>query len=239
MEPLLAIADRHGLAVVEDAAEAHGAEYRMASGWRRCGSFGDMSCFSFYANKLVTTGEGGMVVTDDDELAERARSLRNLCFLPGRRFHHEELGFNFRLTNLQAALGVAQLQRMDDIVARKRDIARTYLEALAELESLQLPTEKDWARSVFWMVGAVLREDAGLDAAALAQRLRALAVETRPFFAGLHTQPALQQVVLSDDGDFPVTNRLARNGLYFPSGLALTEEQLGRVCTAIRSVLSE
>ena len=238
MEPLLELADQHGLAIIEDAAEAHGAEYRTQEGWRRCGSFGELSCFSFYANKLITTGEGGMVVTDDDELAEKARSLRNLCFLPGRRFHHEELGFNFRLTNLQAALGVAQLQRIDEIVARKREIAATYLEQLAGLDGLQLPIEEEWARSVYWMVGAVLSEDLGIDAAELGRRLRALDVETRPFFSGLHSQPALQRLGLFDGEAYPVTDRLARNGLYFPSGLALTDEQLDQVCDAVRQVLS-
>jgi perosamine synthetase len=238
MGPVLALADRYQLAIVEDAAEAHGAEYLTAAGWRRCGSFGDLSCFSFYANKLITTGEGGMVVTDDDALAEKARSLRNLCFLPSRRFHHEELGFNFRLTNLQAAIGVAQLRRMAEIVARKREIAATYLEQLAGLDGLQLPVEEEWARSVYWMVGAVLSEDLGIDAAELGQRLQTLDVETRPFFCGLHSQPALQRLPLFDGEAFPVTDRLARNGIYFPSGLALTDTQLDQVCNAIRRVLS-
>ena len=121
MDPVIQIAARHKLAVIEDAAEAHGAEYHVGRRvWRRCGGFGELSCFSFYANKLITTGEGGMVVTDDERLFERLRSLRNLCFQAKQRFLHEELGYNFRLTNLQAALGVAQLERMDRIVARKR-----------------------------------------------------------------------------------------------------------------------
>src|SRR5213594_186020 len=129
MDPLLDLAASHKLAVIEDAAEAHGAEYRS----RRCGSFGAMSCFSFYANKLVTTGEGGMVLTDDAETAGKLRSLRNLCFLPDRRFYHEELGFNFRLTNMQAALGVAQLERIEEIIARKRWIGQEYNRRLASI----------------------------------------------------------------------------------------------------------
>ena len=180
---------RHGLAIIEDAAEAHGAEYRTRD-WRRCGSFGDVSCFSFYANKLVTTGEGGMVLTDDDELAERLRLLRNLCVPPGRRFHHEELGFNFRLTNLQAALGVAQVERIDEIVARKREIGRRYpgrpgrlAVSSSRARSSGREASTGWTASCSpktWLDGADSR------------RLRAGGVETRPFFLGMHSQPALQ-----------------------------------------------
>ena len=161
MDPILDLAERHGLAVIEDAAEVHGAEYLAGRGtthptWRRCGSFGTLSCFSFYANKLITTGEGGMVLTDDPELAEKARSMRNLCFKADRRFHHEELGFNFRLTNLQAALGVAQVERIEEIIARKRWMGQEYNRRLAGIKDLQLPVEEPWARNVYWMYGVVL-----------------------------------------------------------------------------------
>jgi perosamine synthetase len=239
MEPLLELAGRHGLAVIEDAAEAHGAEYRMSDGaWRRCGSFGELSCFSFYANKLITTGEGGMVVTDDPELADRARSLRNLGFGTGRRFVHEELGFNFRLTNLQAALGVAQLERMEAIVARKRELAAAYTAALGEIAALELQVQEPWARSVYWMFGVVVREETGLDAAALGDRLAAQGVETRPFFVGMHEQPALQRLGLFRGEHHPVSERLARQGLYLPSGLALDADRQQRVIAAVREVLA-
>jgi perosamine synthetase len=238
MEPLLAIAERSGVALVEDAAEAHGAECLVRGVWRRCGSFGELSCFSFYANKLVTTGEGGMVVTDDPGLAERVRSLRNLCFEPERRFYHRSLGHNFRLTNLQAALGVAQLERMDEIVARKRAMAAAYAERLGELDVLALPPEEPWARSVYWMYGVVLTKEAGFDAEELARRLRERGVETRPFFLGMHEQPALLDRGLFAGERYPVAERLARRGLYLPSGLALTEEQIDRVCSSLREVLA-
>ncbi len=239
MDPLLELAERHGLVVLEDAAEAHGAEYRSGDGeWRRCGSFGALSCFSFYANKLVTTGEGGMVVTDDDGLADRLRSLRNLGFHAARRFHHEELGFNFRLTNIQAALGVAQLERMDEIVERKRDIAALYTERLGRIEGLSLPPEEPWARSVFWMYGVVVGEATGLDATGLAERLHERGVETRPFFLGMHEQPALHRLGLFDGERYPVAERLARQGLYLPSGLALTDGQVETVCAAVRDALA-
>jgi perosamine synthetase len=243
MDPLIDLAKAHNLAVVEDAAEAHGAEYlsrrnASASAWRRCGSFGDMSCFSFYANKLVSTGEGGMALTDDPELAERARSFRNLCFQPDRRFYHEELGFNFRLTNLQAALGVAQLERMEQIVACKRSMGQTYNLLLKDIDRLKLPAEEPWAKSVYWMYGVVLLDKAGMDANELAQRLKERGVETRPFFLGMHEQPVLKKRGLFMDENYPVTERLARRGLYLPSGLALTEEQLKQVSGALHEVLS-
>lgn len=243
MDPIFDLAEQHGLAVIEDAAEAHGAEYRLdrrglAPEWRRCGGFGDVSCFSFYANKLITTGEGGMVVTDNPVLAERLRSLRNLCFQPERRFLHEELGYNYRLTNVQAALGLAQLERMPAIVARKRQIAAQYTRRLRNLSALQLPMEHRWARSVFWMYGFVLTDEAGLDAEQFALALRQRGVDTRPFFLGLHEQPALHRRGLFVGERYPVTERIARQGLYLPTGLALTDRQIVEVCNRVREVLS-
>ena len=234
MEPLLALAGRDGLTVIEDAAEAHGAEYRG----QRCGSFGTVSTFSFYANKLVTTGEGGMLLVDDDGLAERAARLRNLGFQPGRRFLHDELGFNYRLTNLQAALGLAQLERMDEIVARKRAIGHAYTQRLSELPGVQLQVQQPWARGVYWMFGLVLDETTRLDAATFAQRLLERGVETRPFFLGMHEQPVLRARGFFDGESYPVAERIARQGLYLPSGLALQESDIDRVCEAVREVLA-
>ena len=243
MDPILDLADRHGLAVIEDAAEVHGAEYLSRRDtshptWRRCGSFGTLSCFSFYANKLVTTGEGGMVLTDDPELAEKARSLRNLCFKAERRFYHESLGFNFRLTNLQAALGLAQLERIDEIVARKRWMGQEYTRRLQGIKGLQLPAEESWARSVFWMYGVVLSKEIPMDAREFAQKLREHGVDTRPFFLGMHEQPVFHQRGLFVGNEYPVANWLADRGLYLPSGLALTENQVEEVCNAVHEVLS-
>jgi perosamine synthetase len=243
MDPIIKLGEKHSLAVIEDAAEAHGAKYLCARdtatpAWRTCGSFGTLSCFSFYANKLVTTGEGGMVLTDDPKLAEKARSLRNLCFRPDRRFHHEELGFNFRLTNMQAALGLAQLERIEEIIARKRWMGQEYNRRLAGLKGLQLPVEESWAQNVYWMYGVVLSEQTGMDASVFARRLKDRGVETRPFFLGLHEQPVFHRKELFLRERYPVAERIARQGLYLPSGLALTEEQLIGVCDAVREVLS-
>ncbi|HKC93933.1 MAG TPA: DegT/DnrJ/EryC1/StrS family aminotransferase [Nitrospira sp.] len=243
MDPLLDLADKYGLAIIEDAAEAHGAEYLSSRGvsesvFRRCGSFGALSCFSFYANKLITTGEGGMVLTDDPALAEKARGLRNLCFQPQRRFYHEALGFNFRITNLQAALGLAQVERIDEIVARKRWMGKEYTRRLKDIRGLELPVEEPWARSVYWMYGVVLSEECGMDANQFAQQLRERGGETRPFFLGMHEQPVFQKRGLFLNERYPMAERLARQGLYLPSGLALTERQLEQVCKAVHEVLA-
>jgi len=242
MDPVLDIAEKNGLAIIEDAAEAHGAEYASkrsgATHWIRCGSFGEMSCFSFYANKLITTGEGGMILTDDASLAEKLRSLSNLCFQPARRFYHEAFGFNYRLTNLQAALGLSQVQRMEEIIQKKRMIAASYSERLKEIEGLQLPYEKSWARSVYWMYGIVLQDSIAMNAAEFADELRNRGIETRPFFLGMHEQPVLQSHGLFLGEKYPVAERLGRRGLYLPSGLGLKEEQINFVCDSIRDVLS-
>jgi perosamine synthetase len=234
MDPLIELANRYGLAIVEDAAEAHGAEYRG----RRAGGFGTSSCFSFYANKLVTTGEGGMLLVDDDALAARARRLRNLGFQPSRRFLHAEIGFNFRLTNLQAALGLAQIDRMDDIVARKRRMGQAYSERLSEVAGLELQVQQSWARGVYWMYGLVLREETGIDAEEFARRLESRGVETRPFFLGMHEQPVLRERGLFMDERYPVAERIARRGLYLPSSLGIEEAHIDRICQAVRESLA-
>jgi len=237
MHPILDLAERHGLAIIEDAAEAHGAEYRRDGVWTRCGSFGDLSCFSFYANKIITTGEGGMVLTDRDHLADRLRSTRNLCFGRQKRFVHTALGHNYRLTNLQAALGVAQLGRIDAILERKRWLGRRYTAKLAGIPGLHRPQEREWARNVWWMYGVVLDPDVPFDGEELARRLKAKGVDTRPFFLGLHEQPILRDRGLFRDVSLPVTERIARRGLYLPSGLTLTETQMDRVVGAVAEIL--
>ena len=177
-----------------------------------------------------------MVLTDDAALAERLRSLRNLHFQPARRFAHEELGFNFRFTNMQAAIGVAQLERVDQIVEKKRWIGREYTKRLEGIPVLQLPVEESWARSVYWMYGVVLSEKTGMDAAGFAKALADRGIETRPFFLGMHEQPVFKRRGLFHGEKYPVAERLAQQGLYLPSGLALTEEQLTTVVHAVREL---
>lgn len=233
MKPLLELARKYDLVVIEDAAEAHGAEYKG----RRCGGLGDMSCFSFYANKTITTGEGGIVLSNNSAYAEKARALRNLCFQRDRRFYHTEMGYNFRFTNLQAALGLAQLERISELVGRKRWMGAAYTERLRDVPELTLPVEKPWAKNAYWMYGVVVNGKTGLDAAALARRLVERGVETRPFFLGMHEQPVFQRQGLFCGERYPVAEWLSRQGLYLPSGLGLTEEQLEQVCEAIKSAV--
>ncbi len=244
MDAVLSLAEQHGLLVIEDAAEAHGAEYfsrctTPGGTWRRCGGMGDISVFSFYANKLITTGEGGMVLTNDPKIAERARSLRNLCFRPERRFYHTELGYNFRLTNLQAAIGLAQIERMPEIIQKKRWIGETYTRRLQHIPWITLPVEEPWAKQVYWMYGLVLDKSTGMDASAFAGRLRSAGIETRPFFLGMHAQPVFMEQGLFKEEHYPVAENLACQGLYLPSGLALSEAQLDEVCRAVENILPE
>ncbi|GAB6265209.1 MAG: DegT/DnrJ/EryC1/StrS family aminotransferase [Methanothrix sp.] len=242
MDPVMKLAQEHDLAVIEDAAEAHGAEYLTGRDtshptWKRCGSFGDMSCFSFYANKLITTGEGGMVLTDNPDIAERLRSLRNLSFQPQRRFYHEDLGFNFRLTNIQAAIGLAQLERIDQIIAHKRWMGQEYTKRLQDIKCLQLPVEKAWAKNVYWMYGIVLSREAGLDAFHLAEILFKKGIETRPFFLGMHRQPVFNYDMRPKESRFPISEVLGLQGLYLPSGLTLNMDHLGKICDIVHEVL--
>jgi perosamine synthetase len=233
MDPVMELAEMHGLYVIEDAAEVHGAEYKG----RKCGSIGHINCFSFYANKIITTGEGGMVVTNDDGLAGRARLHRNLCFMEGRRFYHEELGGNYRMTNMQAAIGTAQTERIEEFVRIKRRNGAAYNRLLKDIDLIQKPVEKEWAKNVYWMYGVALDEAAGITAEGFADELREKGVGTRPFFLGMHEQPVFHSMGLFKGEKHPVSERIARQGLYLPSGLTLTEEKIEEVVKAVREVL--
>jgi perosamine synthetase len=235
MGAIEAIAARHGLAIIEDAAEMHGQTWRG----RPCGSFGAISTFSFYPNKHVTTGEGGMLVMDDDALADRCRKLRNLYFAPPRRFVHEELGWNLRMTNLQAALGCAQLERLDTFVERKRAMGRRYTEGLQGVPGLQLPlTRSADADNIYWVYGVVLDDAVPFDAEEAMRRLGRAGVGCRPFFWPMHEQPVLRRMGLFEGERLPVAERLARRGFYLPSGLALTEAQIDAVVDATRALMA-
>ena len=179
-----------------------------------------------------------MVLVRTPELAERARSQRNLCFQKKQRFLHDELGYNFRLTNLQAALGVGQIERMEQIVSRKRAIADAYSERLKDVPGIQLPVEEAWAQNVYWVYGVVLENEAGLTALQLSENLRQHDIETRPFFLGMHEQPVFQQMGLFRGEQYPVAERLARHGLYIPSGLTISDQQINEVATALRRCLA-
>jgi perosamine synthetase len=271
MDPVLAIAEKHGLKIIEDAAEMHGQVYRTQGPisarpdsailhppssasttspssphsalrtpqlLRPCGSFGDLSTFSFYPNKHITTGEGGMIVTDDPELAEKCRSLRNLCFQAKKRFVHEELGWNFRFTNLQAALGLAQLETLDAHVVRKRSMGARYTALLEGIPDLQLPLPTTvYADNIYWVFGIVLGDSYPFDAEEVARRLGAQKIGTRPFFWPMHEQPVLRKKGLFKGVRCPVAERIARRGFYVPSGLALAENEMETVARSLKEVL--
>jgi perosamine synthetase len=235
MNSVLDIAKRHNLKIIEDAAEMHGQTYYG----KACGSFGDISTFSFYPNKHLTTGEGGMIVTDDDEVAETCRSLRNLCFQPQKRFVHERLGWNLRMTNMQAALGLAQLERLDEFVIRKRIMGNKYAELLKNLPCVQQPlSNTEYAENIYWVYGLVLDESTGLNGEHAMKLLSTMGVGTRPFFFPMHLQPVLRRMGFFNDEHFPVAERLSRQGFYMPSGIALSNDQIERSAEALREILA-
>jgi perosamine synthetase len=234
MDPLLELADKNGLRIIEDAAEMHGQTYKG----RPCGGFGDISTFSFYPNKLVTTGEGGMILTDDPVLADRCRSLRNLYF-QRTRFLHEELGWNLRMSNLQAAVGVAQLERLDEFVGRKRRMGERYTKLLQRVSGLQLPLAKnEYADNIYWVYGIVLDDELPFNAAEAMKELAIVGVGTRPFFWPMHEQPVFRKMGLFAGVSCPVAERLARRGFYIPSGLALTDEDMERTAESLKQVMA-
>lgn len=229
MDPILKLCKKYKLYLIEDAAEMHGQTYKG----KMCGSFGDISTFSFYPNKHLTTGEGGMVMTNNPKLAERCQILRNLAFEPKeRRFVHHELGWNYRMTNMQAALGLAQLEKIQQHVTKKRKIGNAYQKGLKEIAGFQLPLVKtEYAENIYWVFSLVadtqkLCEDT-------VEKLNAEGIGTRPFFWCMHEQPVFKNMGLFKNEKYPVAEKLARNGFYIPSGLGLTDENIKKVIKSL------
>lgn len=236
MDPVLELAKKYNLYIIEDAAEMHGQTYKG----RPCGSFGDISTFSFYPNKHITCGEGGMVLTNNEALADRCASIRNLFFSPKKRYIHEELGYNFRMTNLQAALGVAQLEKIDRSVAKKRHIGALYNALLKNVDGIQLPVEKtDYADNIYWVYGIVLDDNLPIEADEFMKRLGAEGIGCRGFFWGMHEQPVFKNMHLFDGESYPNAERLSRRGFYIPSGVNLTDDDQEYVIEKIKLVLGQ
>lgn len=234
VDPILKLAAKYGLKVIEDAAEMHGQTYRGKS----CGSFGDISTFSFYPNKHITTGEGGMVVTNDEELAERCRSIRNLCFRRDVRYVHNEISDNYRFTNLQAAIGLAQLERLDEFVARKRRMGKFYTERLKDTENIILPVEStEYANNIYWVFGIVLGDGIQATNRDIQKMLADEGIGTRTFFWCMHEQPVYRNMGMFSGEMYKNAERLARKGFYIPSGLALTDEQMDEVVGKVQKVV--
>ncbi|HKY69446.1 MAG TPA: DegT/DnrJ/EryC1/StrS aminotransferase family protein [Gammaproteobacteria bacterium] len=235
MAPILSIAQKHDLKIIEDAAQMHGQNYRNTP----CGSFGDISIFSFYPNKHITTGEGGMVLTDDPKLKEKCQSLRNLCFEPERRFWHESLGFNYRMSNLQAAVGVAQLEQLDNFVKKKREMGAFYYNALKNIGSLQFPLPKTpYAENIYWVFGMVLKNPK-IQMKDVIQKLSKMGIGTRPFFWPMHKQPVFQKMGWFEGESYPVSENLGLHGFYIPSGLGLAREDQDQVIDALQEVFKD
>jgi perosamine synthetase len=225
MDPVIQLAQKYGLKIIEDAAEQHGQFYKG----KPIGSFGDISTFSFYPNKHITTGEGGMIMTNNDKLAEKCRSLRNLCFVPEKRFLHYEL---------QAALGVAQLERLDEFVIKKREIGGKYNSLLKDVEGIQLPKEKGiGADNIYWVYALVLNKNIPFDAEIAMKKLAEKKIGTRPFFWPMHEQPVFHKMGLFKNESYPVAENIARRGFYLPSGLALKLSDIDIVCDAVKDIL--
>lgn len=253
MQDILPIAQRYHLKVIEDAAEAHGAEikiiqstnspitklfkkngrgYDFSDGgevWKKVGSIGDIGCFSFYGNKIVTTGEGGMVVTNDEALAQKIKVLKDHGQKPNKRYYHEVIGFNYRMTNLQAAIGLAQLERIEDFINKKRRIAELYDHYLRGVSGLTLPPKVSWARSVFWMYSILVNHPYPETRDQLISIFKKKNIETRPFFYPLHKLPPYKQ-----GGDFVNSCFLSTHGMNLPSGMTLSEADIKRVVQMIK-----
>lgn len=236
MDVVIDIADRHHLYIIEDGAEAHGLEYKG----KKCGSFGDVSAMSFYPNKHITTGEGGMVLVDDEKMKERCNSFRNLCHSPDRRFYHEELGYNFRMSNIQAAVGVAQLEKIEEHLKLKRELGASYQEKFKNVEGLQLPVAKtDYAENLYWVFGMVLDESVPMDAIEIMSKLAKRNVGCRPFFYPMHLQPVFRKMGLFEGESYPVAEKLGERGFYVPSGLTVTEEQREYIVEQLLCILKD
>jgi len=231
MDPLLKTAGGYNLHVIEDAAEAHGAEYKK----RRVGCLGDIGCFSFYANKIITTGEGGMVVTNNKEVYQKAKLLKDLAFIRKRRFLHYHLGFNYRMTNIQAAIGLAQLEKIDVLAQGRIENAHLYNEFLRNIEGITLPPEPRQVKNAYWMYSILVDKNKfGIGAVELAQILHEQGIETRPFFIPMHKQPLFIKMGLFKKEKYPVAEMLSERGLNLPSASSLKRKEIEYICGAIK-----
>ncbi len=233
MDPILELQKKYNFLILEDTAESHGAEYKE----KKCGSIGDCSTFSFYANKLITTGEGGMVLTDDIDIYKKCLSYKNLYFSIDERFRHDELGYNFRMTNLQAAIGCAQVERVDEIIDAKIRMGELYRDELDKIKGLRFQKVMDWAKSVYWMYSVELSPNSGLVADEARAILMQEGVETRPFFRGLHSQPALKKLGLFKGEKYPNTDYAYKYGFYLPSGMTLEDSDIKTVTDKLKKIL--
>ena len=231
MDKIIFLAKKYKLKIIEDTAEVQGQTYKN----KMCGSFGDVSTLSFYPNKHITTGEGGMVLTNDEDIYKRLCSLRNLCFNKERRFKHYDLGYNARMSNIQAALGLAQFENISNFIRKKREIGHKYLELLNDLKGVQLPTgATDYAENIFWVFGIILDKNLKPYYKDIIDDINLEGIGTRPFFFPLHQQPVLKKYNLFDEKIIlPNSELMSDLGFYIPSGLSLKEEEIKKVSEVV------
>jgi perosamine synthetase len=235
MDPLLKIVKKKKIKIIEDTAEVLGLKYKN----KECGTFGDISTFSFYANKHITTGEGGMILTDNKEIADKCKSLRNICFNEERRFLHYELGWNYRFTNIQAAIGLAQLEKLNSFIKKKRRIGLLYNEAFKNIKSFNLPpSNRDKSKNIFWVYGIVLNKHSKINVKQFMKKLEEKGIETRNFFWPLHQQPILKKLGYFKKIKLPVSEYIAKNGFYLPSGLGLNNKQQNFVIKTVKQIVA-
>ncbi len=233
LDPLIKICKKKNIRIIEDAAECLGLKYKGLP----CGSFGDVSTFSFFANKHITTGEGGMIVTNNKNIYERCKSLRNLFFNEQRRFKHFGLGWNYRFTNIQAGLGLAQLKQLEKFVKIKRRIGNKYISKLSNLKHVIQPIKKlRYCENIYWVYGLVIKKNSKLKLNEIRKKLLNKGVDTRNFFWPLNKQPILNKMGYFKNQKFPVAEYLSENGFYIPSGLALTKKQQDYVIKEIQDI---
>ncbi|MDD5472786.1 MAG: DegT/DnrJ/EryC1/StrS family aminotransferase [Candidatus Methanoperedens sp.] len=225
MDEIMDIAGKYGLYVIEDAAEAHGAKYKG----RMVGSIGNMGCFSFYGNKIITTGEGGMITTNEEESADKIAMLRDHAMSKDRKYWHDFIGYNYRMTNLQAALGLAQLENIDNIIEIKRKNARIYSFLLRDVKGITFPREESRDKNVYWMYSVLIEDDYGITRDALMKKLSTEGIDSRPFFYPIHIMPPYRDV-----GDFPVAEVLSKKGINLPSSAKLNRTEIEKICKVIQ-----
>ena len=240
MDGIFCLSAKYNLKVLEDFAEAQGAQYyskRSGGKWLKCGAMSDISATSFYANKIITCGEGGMVLTNNDEFAQRAKSYRNLCFKEENRFYHTELGYNFRMSNLQAAFGLAHLEQIKKFINIKVNLGDYYRKKLSEIKGIRFMPVSPLAQSVYWVYAVELDPKLGVQAQEVMAILAKRGIGTRPFFKGMHSQPVLKDRGLFLNQSYPHTDFAARYGFYLPSGLGLSESQIDIVVDTLKKEL--
>ena len=233
MDKILMICKKHNILIIEDAAEVLGLSYKN----KKCGSFGDLSTFSFYANKQVTTGEGGMISVNSEKLYKKCNSLKNLCFGKINRFNHDDLGWNYRLTNIQAALGLSQLKNIKNTIRKKMEIGNYYYEKLKFNNNIQiLPPFNSFSKNIYWVVG-ILIKNKKMTALNLSKKLLKFGIETRPFFWPMHQQSIFKKLKLFKNQNYPNSTYISKYGLYLPSYFLLKKREINKISNVINKIL--